>query len=145
MRFLIRDRGGKYSARFDRVLRSSGIRIVQTPVRAPKANVIAERFVRTVRVECLDWLLILNHRHVERVLGFSSSTTTRTGRIRALKLQSPQPREPGPTPTIGEIGRLRSRSVSPRNPAVARQNGESPRFAELRRCRRRDSHPYTRN
>jgi transposase InsO family protein len=41
---------------------------VRTPVRAPKANAIAERFVRTVRVECLDWVLVLNRRHLERVL-----------------------------------------------------------------------------
>src|SRR6266508_2952973 len=44
---------------------SEQIRIVKTPVRAPKANAIAERFVRTVRAECLDWLLILNRRHLE--------------------------------------------------------------------------------
>jgi putative transposase len=50
------------------VFRSAGIRIIKTPVRAPKANAIAERLVRTVRVECLDWLLILNGRHLERVL-----------------------------------------------------------------------------
>jgi putative transposase len=50
------------------VFGSAGIRIVETRVRAPKANAIAERFVGTVRVECLDWLLILNGRHRERVL-----------------------------------------------------------------------------
>jgi hypothetical protein len=42
--------------------------MVKTPVRAPKAKAIAERFVRTVRTECLDWLLILNRRHLQRVL-----------------------------------------------------------------------------
>src|SRR6266568_2451128 len=68
IRFLIRDRDGKYSGSFDEVFRSEGIRIVKTPVRAPKANAIAERFVRTVRSECLDWLLILNRRHLEHVL-----------------------------------------------------------------------------
>jgi hypothetical protein len=47
---------------------SPGIQIVKTPVRAPKANTVAERFVRTVRAECLDWLLILNRHHLEHVL-----------------------------------------------------------------------------
>jgi transposase InsO family protein len=68
VRFLIRDRDSKYSGAFDEVFRSEGIRIVKTPVQAPKANAIAERFVRTVRSECLDWLLILNQRHLEHVL-----------------------------------------------------------------------------
>jgi putative transposase len=68
VRFLIRDRDRKYSGSFDEVFRSGGIRIVKTPVRAPKANAIAERFVRTIRSECLDWLLILNRRHLEQVL-----------------------------------------------------------------------------
>src|SRR5262249_17765260 len=72
VRFLIRDRDSKYSARFDEVFRGEGIRAVKTPVRAPKANAIAERFVRTVRPECLDWLLILNRRHLERVLRVTS-------------------------------------------------------------------------
>jgi transposase InsO family protein len=66
---------------FDEVFRSEGIRIVKTPVRAPKANAIAERFVRTVRAECLDWLLILNRRHLEGVLRSMSTTTTARGRI----------------------------------------------------------------
>jgi transposase InsO family protein len=68
IRFLIRDRDSKYPGSFDEIIRSERIRILQTPIRAPKANAIAERFVRTVRAECLDWLLILNRRHLERVL-----------------------------------------------------------------------------
>ncbi len=68
VRFLIRDGDSKYSGPFDEVFGSEGIRTVKTPVRAPKANAIAERFVRTVRTECLDWLLILNRRHLECVL-----------------------------------------------------------------------------
>ena len=69
MRFLIRDRDSKDSGPFDEVFRGGGIRVVKTPVRAPQANAIAEWFVRTVRGDCLDWHLILNRRHPERVHG----------------------------------------------------------------------------
>ena len=65
MRFLIRDRDQKFTELFDGVFQSKGIEIVRTPFRAPQANAVAERFVRT---ECLDWLLILNHQHFERTL-----------------------------------------------------------------------------
>src|SRR5204863_5600792 len=67
-RFLIRDRDQKFTDSFDEVFRSMGLEIVRTPFRAPQANGVAERFVRTVRSECLDRLLILNDEHLERVL-----------------------------------------------------------------------------
>ena len=67
-RFLIRDRDQKFTDGFDDVFRSSGLESIRTPFRAPQANGVAERFVRTVRSECLDWLLILNDQHLERVL-----------------------------------------------------------------------------
>jgi putative transposase len=105
VRFLIRDRDSKYSAAFDEVLRTDGIRIVKTPVRAPQANAIAERFVRTVRAECLDWLLILNRRHLERVLRVFVEHYNTQRPHRALKLRPPEPGRPPPTSTVGEIRR----------------------------------------
>jgi hypothetical protein len=53
---------------FEEVVRSEGMRIIKTPIRAPRANAYAERWVRTVRVECLDWMLIVGRRHLARVL-----------------------------------------------------------------------------
>jgi putative transposase len=68
IRFLIRDHDRKYTSRFHSVFESQGTRIIRTPMQAPEANGIAERFVRTVRFECLDWLLIVSERHLERAL-----------------------------------------------------------------------------
>ena len=68
-RFLIRDRDQKFRASFDEVFRTEGIEIVRTPYRAPQANGVAERFVRTVPTECLDWLLLLNQQHLEGAVG----------------------------------------------------------------------------
>jgi putative transposase len=67
--FLIRDRDTKFTATFDTVFASEGIRILRTPVRAPRANAIAERWIGTVRRELLDRMLIVNRRHLERVLA----------------------------------------------------------------------------
>ena len=67
-RHLIRDRDTKFSTTFDTVFQSEGIDIIRTPVRAPNANAFAERWVRTVREECLDQLLVINQAHLRQVL-----------------------------------------------------------------------------
>jgi transposase InsO family protein len=67
-RFLIRDRDTKFSTSFDAVLAGADMRIIRTPIRAPRANAIAERFIGTLRRECLDHLLITGPRHLEVIL-----------------------------------------------------------------------------
>jgi transposase InsO family protein len=70
-RFLIRDRDrdGKFGGGFDEVLAAAGVRILKTPPRSPQANALAERFVGTLRRECLDHLLVHGERHLRRVLA----------------------------------------------------------------------------
>jgi putative transposase len=68
VRLVLHDRDSKFSGAFDEVFRSEGARVVRTPIQAPNANAYAERWVRTVRSECLDWLLILGRRHLDQVL-----------------------------------------------------------------------------
>jgi len=68
-RHLIHDRDSKYTDVFDTVFTSENIHIIRTPIRAPNANAFAERWVRTLREECLDQLLILNEAHLRRVLN----------------------------------------------------------------------------
>jgi hypothetical protein len=90
---------------FAEVFRSEGTRIVRTPVRAPKANAIAERFVRTVRAECLDWLLILNRRHLERVLRVYVDHSNRERPHRALEHRQPESDPRRERSPAGEIRR----------------------------------------
>jgi putative transposase len=89
MRFLIHDRDSKFAAAFDEVFHTEGIKVIHTPIRAPQANAYAERFVRTIRVECLDWLLIIGRRHLERVLRKYVAHYNRERPHRGLALLSP--------------------------------------------------------
>jgi hypothetical protein len=68
-RFLLRDRDSKFTRAFDDVFTSDGTQVIRTPIQAPNANAFAERWVRTVRQECLDWVLIWGRRQLERVLN----------------------------------------------------------------------------
>ena len=97
-RFLIRDRDQKFTNGFDDVLRSSRLTIIRTPFRAPQANGVVERFVRTVRSECLDWLLILNEQHLERVLDVFVQHYNGHRPHRALGLTPPRPARPAAAP-----------------------------------------------
>src|SRR5262249_21225390 len=68
-RFLIHDRDAKYGPAFDRLAAASGIEVLRTPIRAPRANAVCERFLGRVRRECADHALILGERHLGRVLA----------------------------------------------------------------------------
>ena len=68
-RFLIRDRAGQFTASFDAVLADVGIQVVRIPPRCPRANCFAQRFLRTLRAELTDHMLIFNQQHLRRVLA----------------------------------------------------------------------------
>jgi putative transposase len=96
-RFLIRDRDQKFTETFDEVFRTEGIEVVRTPFRAPPANGVAERFVRTVRTECLDWLLILNQAQLEDVVAAFVTHYDTHRPHRGLNLRPAEPTPPACT------------------------------------------------
>jgi hypothetical protein len=91
-RFLIHDRDTKFSRAFDEVFRAEGIKVIRTSAQAPNANAFAERWIRTVRAECLDRILILGRRHLERVLRVYRRHYNEHGPHRALQLLPPNGR-----------------------------------------------------
>ena len=91
LRCLLRDHDAKFSRAFDDVVRDRGAEILVTPVRAPRANAYAERWIRTVRAECLDWLLIVGRRHLEQVLRVYIGHYNKHRPHRALGLEAPDP------------------------------------------------------
>jgi putative transposase len=97
-RFLIRDRDSKFTAAFDAVFAGADIRIIRTPVRAPRANGIAERFIGTMRRECLDHLLITGPRHLAVVLHEFVEHYNTHRPHRSLRQQPPAVRTPPPSP-----------------------------------------------
>jgi putative transposase len=107
VRFLVRDRDAEFCRSFDDVFRSEGAQVLITPVQAPNANADAERWVRTVRAECLDWLLIVSRGHLDQVLQIYVRHYNEHRPHRALGLQPPDPTA-GPT-LISEVQRARVR------------------------------------
>jgi transposase InsO family protein len=90
-RYLIHDRDAKYSGPFDEVFRTEGTGVIRTRVRAPRANTFAERWVRTVRAECLDWIVVRGRRHLERLLRAYASHYNSGRPHRGLQLATPDP------------------------------------------------------
>jgi transposase InsO family protein len=103
-RFLIRDRDTKFTASFDAVFASIGVEIIRIPVRSPRANAVAERWVRTVREECLDHLLVVSRRHLQSVLDEYLRHYNQARPHRGLQLAQPIP-HPVSAPDGGAITR----------------------------------------
>jgi transposase InsO family protein len=88
---LLRDRDARFCRALDDRFRSEGAEVILTPVQAPNANAFAERWVGTVRAECLDWLLIVGRRHLEQGVRVDIAQYNVHRPHRALRLGSPDP------------------------------------------------------
>jgi len=115
-RFVIRDRDCKFTAAFDEIFRSEGIRVIRAPVAAPRAQAHAERWVGSVRRECLDRTLIVSHKHLERVLREYAAHYNTHRPHRSLEQQPPAPTRAAAAPPQSESRRCERPRV-PRPPA----------------------------
>ena len=109
LRFLIRDRDTKFAASFDAVFAADAIRVIRTPVRAPNANAVAERWIRTLRQECLDRMLIVSRHQLEHVLRVYVSHYNQHRPHRALELRPPDSTTPTTTLDHTRPGNIRRR------------------------------------
>jgi len=104
-KYLIRDRDSKFGPSFARVAATSGIKILKTPYHTPRANAICERFLGSVRGECLDHLLILHEKQLQRVLNAYVDYFNRARPHQGIKQQIPEPplKPLPPDPTSGKV------------------------------------------
>jgi transposase InsO family protein len=93
IRLLLRDHDTKFSRSFDEVFSSQETRVIPTPIQAPQANAYAERWVQTVRAECLDWTLVLGRQHLVRLLDAYVGHYNRQRPHRGLALAVPDGRD----------------------------------------------------
>jgi len=107
-RLLIHDRDKKFSHAFNDVLHSEGIEVIRTPIQAPNANAYAERWVRTLRTDCLDRILILGRRHLEHVLRVYRRHYNEHRPHRALDLLPPEGPIPLKQPRATQLVRRRA-------------------------------------
>jgi putative transposase len=111
VRFLIRDRDRKFTQAFDDSWHAVGAEVIGTPIQAPNANPVAERWVGTVRRECLDQLLITGRRHLHRVLSIHARHHNRHRPHRSLDLSAPERSEDYREAEPLIAGQLRRRDV----------------------------------
>jgi putative transposase len=111
IRFLIHDRDSKFTAAFDEVFRTEGIRAIKTPLWAPNADAFTERWIGTARRECLDRLLIMNRRHLERVLPADIEHYNTHRPHRSLQQRPPAGDARRDSATILTLDRIRRRDV----------------------------------
>ena len=110
-RFLIRDRDAKFTRAFDDVWCSTDVEVIWTPVRAPNANAVAERWIGTVRRECLDQLLIVGSRQLVRLLRVHVEHYNRRRPHRSLALDTPMPSGSGETTRAPALRQLCRRDI----------------------------------
>ena len=109
MRFLVRDRDTKFTATFDNIFASIGAETILTSVRSPRANAFAERWVRTVREDCLDHVLVFSRRHLEMILGEYVARDNQGRPHRGRDLTPPRP-----TRAASSAGTVRRRDLNRR-------------------------------